>query len=122
LRILIASRRASLRSALKTLIQTRPGLEIVAMAKNKEELLHMFEAKWPDLLLLDEDLNKAIVDTVVVPMQEFDPNLLIMILGQRSELKEAYREAGAVAYIDMHGSPKSLLTALEEAKLQGKHG
>ena len=89
MRILIASRRASLRSALNTLIQTRPGLEIVAIAQNKEDLLRMFEATRPDLLLLDEDLNEAIVDTVVVPMKEVDPNLLIMILGQRSELKEA---------------------------------
>lgn len=121
LRILIAGKRASLRSALKTLVQTRPGFEIVATAANKEELFRVFDAAQPDLLLLDEDLNAAIVDTVMLPMQESDPELLIMILGQRSELRAAYLEAGAVAFIEKGDPPKSLLTAIEDVRLQRKH-
>jgi DNA-binding NarL/FixJ family response regulator len=122
LRILIAGKQAALRSALKILVQTRPGFEIVATAANKEELFRMYEASRPDLLLLDEDLNEAFMDTVVLPLQEFDPKSLIMILGKRPESKEAYLEAGAVAYLTKDDSPKSLLTALEEARLQRKHG
>ena len=81
----------------------------------------MFEATRPDLLLLNEDLNEAIVDTVMAPMQESDPNLLIMVLGQQPESKEAYLEAGAVTYLTKGDSPKSLLTAIEEARLQSKY-
>lgn len=121
MRILIAAKQASLRSALKTLIQTRPGFEIVATVVNKEELFRIGEAIRPDLLLLDEDLDESIVDTVVMPVRESDPDLMIVILGQRSESSGTYLEAGALAYITKDGSPKSLLTAIEEARLQSKY-
>jgi DNA-binding NarL/FixJ family response regulator len=121
MRVIIASGRASLRSALRTLIQTRRGVEIVAIAKNKQELLHLFEATRPDLLLLDEDLHEAVLDTIVAPMQELDPDLSIVILGQRSESKEAYLKAGVLAFLTKYDAPKCLLTAIEEARLQRKH-
>ena len=120
MRTIIASRRASLRSALKTLIQTRPDIEIVAIAKNKEELLQLSEATRPDLLLLDEDISEAVLDTVVVPLLELDPDLSIVILGQRSESEEAYLKAGVVASLTKDDAPKCLLTAIEAARLQSK--
>lgn len=121
MRILIAGKRAVLRSALKTLLQIRPGFEIVATAASKKELFRMHEATRPDLLLLDEDLNEAFMDNVMLPMKESDPKSLIMILGQRPELREAYLKAGADAYLTKDDSPKSLLTAIEEARLQSKY-
>ena len=121
MRILIAGKRAVLRNALKTLLQTRPGFEVGAMATNKEELFRMHEATRPDLLLLDEDLNEAFMDTVMLPMRESDPKSLIMILGQRPASREAYLKAGAAAYLTKDDSPKSLLTAIEEARLQSKY-
>ena len=118
MRILIAARQTSLRSALATLIRTRPCIEIVAIAKSKEELRQFVESKRPDLLLLDEDLDESIVDSVVIPTWESDPHLMTIILGQRAESSETYFEEGTVVYLAKDGSPKSLLTAIEEAKLR----
>lgn len=121
MRILIAGKRKALRNALKTLLQTRPGIEVVATAVNKDEFFKLNEATRPDLILLDEDLAKVLKDTVVQPMQASNPKSLIIILGQRSEAREAYLDAGAAAYLTKDDSPQSLLTVIEEARLQSKY-
>ena len=119
--ILIAGKQAALRNALKLLLQTRPGLEIVGAVSNRAELLSQVEADSPDLLLLDEGLTVKLIVDVIVPLQQIDPPPAIMILGSRMERGQAYLDAGANAFVNKSDPPKSLLTAIEEIRLQRNH-
>ena len=119
--ILVAAKRVALRDALKTFFQTRPGLNVVGMATNKAELLKRVEADSPDLLLLDEDLSKKLVEDVIMPIQQIDSAPMVIVLGSRAETKQALLDAGAVAIISKNDPPKTLLTAIEEVRLLGNY-
>jgi DNA-binding NarL/FixJ family response regulator len=120
MRVLIAGRQATMRRALKTLLGTRPGLEVIGEAADKRELISQIETEPPDLLLLDEDLTEKLVENVIVPLQQLDSCPMVIVLGSRSESRKAVLDAGAVAFISKSDPPKSLLTAIEGIRLGRK--
>ena len=122
MRILIAGKQSSLRNALKGLLQTRPGYDVVGMVADREELFIQVETKSPDLLLLDEDLTEMLVEDVIVPLQQIDHCPKMIVLGGRPASRKVYLEAGAAAHIEKADPPKSLLTAIEEIRLRKNHG
>jgi DNA-binding NarL/FixJ family response regulator len=118
MRVLIAGRQETMRRALKTLLGTRPGLEVIGEAADKSELISQINTEMPDLLLLDEELSQELVNDVIVPLQQFDPCPAVLVLGDRAEARQAYLDAGAAAFINKSDPPKSLLTAIEEIRLR----
>ncbi|MGB3717217.1 MAG: response regulator [Candidatus Promineifilaceae bacterium] len=118
MRVLIAVRQETMRRALKTLLDTRPGLEVVGEAANKKELISQVESARPHLLLLDEDLSDEPMADLIAALQQVDPPPMVMVLGGRSESGEAYLETGAVAFVNSSDPPKSLLTAIEEIRFR----
>ena len=89
------------------------------MAANTAELLSQVEADSPDLLLLDEDLTEMLVEDVIIPIQQIDSAPMVMVLGNRTETKQAVLDAGATVFINKNAPPKTLLTAIEEIRLRG---
>ena len=118
MRVLIAGKKAALSNALKTLLQTRPGIEIAGTVADSEELFVQAKSEPADLLLLDENLTENLVEDVIIPIQQIDSPPMVMVLGDRTETKQAVLDAGAVVFIDKSGPPKSLLTAIEEIRLR----
>jgi len=121
MRVFIAGKQATLRNALKLLLQTRPGIEIAGTAADKKDLFTQVESTPADLLLLDETLSQELVKEVIVPLQQFDHCPAILVLSDRAEAKQAYLDAGAVAVINKGDPPKNLLTAIEEIRLRRQH-
>ena len=60
MRILIAAKQESLREALKTLLLTRPTVEIAYADTDNGDLPLQVKAIKPELLLLDEDLIEEV--------------------------------------------------------------
>ncbi len=118
MRVLIAGKKAALSNALKTLLQTRPGIEITGTVSDIEELFVQIKSEPADLLLLDENLTEKLVEDVIIPIQQIDSPPMVIVLGDRTETKQAVLDAGAVAFLDKSGPPKSLLTAIEEIRLR----
>jgi two-component system response regulator NreC len=106
-----------MRRALKTLLGTRPGLEVMGEAADKRELISQIENARPDLLLLDDLTDEPMAD-LIATLQQLDFCPMVIVLGGRAESRKAYLDAGAVAFIDKSDSPKSLLTAIEEIRLR----
>jgi DNA-binding NarL/FixJ family response regulator len=102
-----------MRLALKTLLDTRPGLKVVGEAAEKGEMISQIESTRPDLLLLDDDLSVEAMADLIAALQQFDPPPMVMVLGDRSESRDSYLEVGAVAFVSKSDPPKSLLTAIE---------
>jgi len=118
MRVLIAVKKASLRNALETLLQTRPGIEIAGTAADIEELFAQVTSKTPDLLLLDDNFSQKLVEKVIIPLQQFDPCPAVLVLVGRTESRQAYLDVGAKVVIDKGDPPKSLLTAIEGIRMQ----
>ncbi|HEY6073992.1 MAG TPA: response regulator, partial [Anaerolineales bacterium] len=55
-RILLADDHESLRSALRLLLETRLGLEVITEARDMEHVLAQVEEARPDIILLDWEL------------------------------------------------------------------
>jgi DNA-binding NarL/FixJ family response regulator len=104
-------------NALKTLLQTRPGIEIAGMAADKKTLFAQVETDPLDLLLLDGALSQELVKEVIDPLQQIDPRPVILVLSDRAEAEQAYLDAGAAVVINKGDPPKSLLTAIEAIRL-----
>jgi DNA-binding NarL/FixJ family response regulator len=121
MRVLIAGEKAALRNALKTLLQTRSGIEIAGMAAEKKDLFAQVDSSPADLLLLDESLSQELVKEVIAPLQQFDHCPAILVLNDRAAAKQAYLDAGAAAVINKGDPPKSLLTAIEAIRLSTSH-
>ena len=118
MRILIAGKQKTLRNALKGLLQTRPGYDVVGTVADEEELFIQVETKSPDLLLLNDDLTEMLVEVVIAPLQQFDPSPKILVLSGRTASRKAYLDAGVVAFVDKSDPPKSFLTAIEEIRFR----
>ena len=121
MRVLIAGKQATLRYALKTLLQTRPGLQITGTAVNQEQLFVQLKNDCPDLLLLDEELSSKLVDEVIVPIGRLDPRPIVVVLGDGMESRKVCLYAGVEACISKGGPPKDLLTAIEVVRLRRKN-
>ena len=72
-----------MRRALKTLLGTRPGLEVIGEAAGKRELISQIESARPDLLLLDDLIDKPMAD-LLVTLQQLDFCPMVIVLGGRS--------------------------------------
>ena len=121
MRVFIVAKKASLRYALTTLLQTRPGIEIAGGATDKKSLFAQVESNPSDLLLLDETLSRELAKEVIVPLQQFDPCPAILVFDGQAEAKQAYLDADAAAVINKGDPPKNLLTAIEEIRLRKNH-
>ena len=119
MRILVATRRVALRDSLKVYLQLVPGIKITGMVSNRAELLSQVKTDSPDLLLLDEDISKKLVEDVIIPIQQIDSAPEVMVLGYRTKTKQAVLDAGAVAFVNKSDHPRTLLTAIEEFRLRG---
>lgn len=111
-----------MRRALKTLLSTRPGYDVIGEAANKDELISQIESTHPDILLLDEDLSDEATTDLISTIQQYDFCPSVIVIGSRSESRMAYLDAGAEAFNDISDPPKSLLTAVEGVRLRRQRG
>ena len=63
IRILLIDDHAVVRSGLRLLIETQPGLEVVGEAGNRDDALAIAASVLPDIILLDIDLTASTAST-----------------------------------------------------------
>jgi len=117
-RILIASRQAVTRSALKGLVQTRPELEVVGEAADAPELLSQAGATDPDVIVVDQDLCLRCLEDLVPALRNLRCQPKVILLGL-SEPERAPQAASAEAFVSKRESPRQLLTAIFAVQTEG---
>lgn len=80
LRILIVDDHDVVRSGLRMLIESQPGMKVVAMASNRKEALEAATKESPDLVLLDLDLGGENALTFLTELKESAKNARILVL------------------------------------------
>lgn len=112
MRILIADRRAAVRSAMKTFLTTSLEWETVAEASQSQEVLAQMEATWPDIVLLEWGLPGCPTVELLATLRALDGDLQIIALGSEPQHLHDARAAGADGFIAKSDPPKRLLTAV----------
>lgn len=116
-RVLIADDQALFREGLRTLLSTRPEVEVVGEAANGEEAVALAETLHPDVVLMD--LRMPVMDGIVATARVRDrlpgvPVLVLTTFDDDASLFGALR-AGAAGYLLKDVSSETLLAAVTAA-------
>ncbi len=111
MRILVADDRAEVRSALRLLLEHELALPVLGEVAHGDGLLETLQAMGADLLLLDWELPGPPAGDLVRALRARMPQLSIVALGGRAEVRGAALATGVTAFVSK-GEPPALLLAL----------
>lgn len=114
MRVLLADDHAIVRRGLKSLLESEPGLTVVAEAADGVEALRLCDEHDPDMLILDIAMPKLNGIDVAARVQKRDPAPQIIILSMHSDESYILRAlaAGARAYLLKESTDEDLLPAV----------
>lgn len=119
-RILIADDHDLVRRGLRTLLETKPNLEIVAETSTGREALDAARATAPDIAILDYSLPELNGLDLTIELRRALPlvEVLIYTMHEREELIIEAFEAGARAFVLKTDSERHLLAAIDAVSIR----
>ncbi len=122
-RILLVDDHELVRSALRGMMETEGGFEVVGECPNAEEALHHAFEHSPDILLIDIDMPGMICFDAVRQMITRLPDLSVIFLSAffHDHYIEQALAVGARGYVLKGDSPRILFTALREVAAGGAY-
>jgi DNA-binding NarL/FixJ family response regulator len=116
-RVVIADDQALFREGLRTLLSTRPEVDVVGEAANGEEVITLVDRLQPDVVLMD--LRMPVMDGIVATTRLRDhwpaiPVLVLTTFDDDASLFGALR-AGAAGYLLKDVSSETLMAAVTAA-------
>jgi DNA-binding NarL/FixJ family response regulator len=116
-RVIIADDQALFREGLRTLLSTRPEVDVVGEAANGEEVITLVDRLQPDVVLMD--LRMPVMDGIVATTRLRDhwpaiPVLVLTTFDDDASLFGALR-AGAAGYLLKDVSSETLMAAVTAA-------
>jgi len=113
MRVLIADDRPQVRSALRVLLRVKLGADNVDEASDLEQALESVSLAQPDLVLLDWDLPAKGGAPAITGLRAACPNLPVIALSSRPEVRRAALAAGANAFASKGDPPDRLVADIE---------
>jgi DNA-binding NarL/FixJ family response regulator len=113
-RVLLADDHGIVRRGLRAILETEPGLTVVAEAADGMEALRLVEEHQPDVLIIDIGMPKMNGIEVAARTQKLErpPNVIILSLhSDESDITRALA-AGARAYLLKDATDEDLLPAI----------
>lgn len=112
--ILLADHNPDLCSALRLLLKTRFGLELIVEASDMEQVLTQVEASLPDCIILDWELPGYPTRKRVPLLRALVPGLRVIALSIRPESKQAALQEGVDAFVCKTESPVVILEEIRK--------
>jgi DNA-binding NarL/FixJ family response regulator len=119
MRVMLADSHTQIRWALRKVIEAEQGLTLVGEVSAAQGLLSEIEFLQPDLLLLEWELPGQ-SNGLLADLRALNPNLSVLVLSKRPELRETVLSAGADAFVGKVNAPEQLLATLRN--LVGQQG
>ena len=113
IQILLADESAEIRSALRLLLETRLDLELISEARDMQHVLAQVEDSHPDCIILDWNLPGRPTRERISVLRALNPDIKIIVINTRPELREQVLTAGADAFICKTDPPSRLLQAVQ---------
>jgi DNA-binding NarL/FixJ family response regulator len=113
MRIIVADDQPDVRSALKLLLEERPGVVVEGEASNFLELFRQVKNMCPELVLLDWELPGTKPEELISALHNLCPQLEIIALSSRPQMRKIALEAGVSEFVCKSDPPENLLTALD---------
>jgi DNA-binding NarL/FixJ family response regulator len=112
--VLIADDHALLRSGVRQLLESEPGIDEIGEASSGRETLEALRAKPWDLLILDINMPDRSGLDVLRHVRAGHPDTRVLVLSGFSERQYALNvlRAGASGYVNKEMAPEELLTAV----------
>ena len=113
LRVVIADDDERYAELIAMLLQSRPELEVIGIAKDGEEAVQLACWQDADVVLMDIDMPR--IDGIVATrlVREAKPRMCVLMLsGADPGRFEEAREAGAIGYVNKLDAPADLVPAL----------
>lgn len=116
IRILIADDHAIVREGLQTLINAKPGMELVGQASDGVEAAQLAAALQPDVILLDMAMPRKDGLEAIRDIKQDNSNARILVLTSFDDDERVFSaiKAGALGYLLKDSSPQQLLQAIHD--------
>jgi len=111
MRVMLADSHTQIRWALRRVIEAEQGLTLVGEVSAAQELLSQVKSLQPDLLLLEWELPGH-TNGLLADLRALNPDLSVLVLSNRPELRETVLSAGADAFVGKVNAPEQLLATL----------
>jgi two-component system response regulator NreC len=100
-RILLADDHVVVREVLRVLLDAEEDMEVVAEARNVDEVRRKVRGYGPDVLILDLNMPGGPSLEIIPTLREHDPELKVIVLTMEDSILFVQRaiEAGAVGYL-----------------------
>jgi len=112
MRILLADDQAHMRSSLQMLLKQEQEMTVVGQVSEAIDLVVQIGLTHPDLVLLDWELPGLPKIGSMTGLQNVYPNLLVIVLSGRPEVRREALAAGADAFVSKADPPEQLLAVL----------
>ncbi|HSE98019.1 MAG TPA: response regulator transcription factor [Blastocatellia bacterium] len=118
IRILLVDDHAVVRTGLRMLIQSEPGMSIVGEAANREEAISLATSQQPDVILLDLDLGSDNgLELIPEILKTAERSRVIVLTGMRNP--DLYRQAvmqGALAVVPKDKTVEVIISAIKKVR------
>lgn len=116
IRILIADDHAVVREGLRALLDTEPGMELLAEAADGQQAIELAAQTRPDVILLDMMMPRKTGLEAISEIKQADPAARILILTSFADDEQVFPaiKAGALGYLLKDSSPEQLLQAIRD--------
>jgi DNA-binding NarL/FixJ family response regulator len=114
MRIILADDQPDVRSALKLLLEEKPGNKVTSEVSTSGELVRQIRKNPADLILLDWELPDGRPQELLKTLQALSPQLSVIALSSRPQMRKAAMEAGAKDFVCKSEPPELLMSVLEK--------
>jgi DNA-binding NarL/FixJ family response regulator len=100
--------------ALKTMLQEKPGFEVIGDAIDAESLLVLAAIHPPDLILIDMGLPGRSIEDLITALHSNKLRPIVVVMSTKPEYGRMMLKAGADAFVSKGDQPEWLLETLEK--------
>ena len=121
IRIVIADDHTIVREGLKQLLAAASDIDVVAEARNGQEVMHQVRGNDFDVLLLDMSMPGKSGTELIKQVKDEKPKLRILVLSMHEERQYAVRaiKSGASGYLTKDSASTQLVTAIRKVSSGG---